>query len=36
MSAIEDAILPSATDMLNQFIWWGRATKAARWKKVAA
>jgi NAD(P)H-dependent FMN reductase len=30
MSAIEDAILPSAKDMLDQLIWWARATKAAR------
>jgi NAD(P)H-dependent FMN reductase len=30
ISAIEDAILPSAKDMLDQLIWWTRATKVAR------
>ena len=30
LSAIEDAILPSAKDMLDQLIWWGEATKAKR------
>jgi NAD(P)H-dependent FMN reductase len=30
MSAIEDAILPSAKDMLDQLTWWTRATKNAR------
>jgi NAD(P)H-dependent FMN reductase len=30
ISAIEDAILPSAKDMLDQLIWWTRATKNAR------
>ena len=29
-SAIEEAILPSAKDMLDQLIWWGEATKAKR------
>jgi NAD(P)H-dependent FMN reductase len=36
MSAIEEAILPPAKDMLDQLIWWGRATKAARREQVAA
>jgi NAD(P)H-dependent FMN reductase len=36
MSAIEEAILLSAKDMLSQLIWWGRATKAARQEKVTA
>ena len=30
MSAIEGAIANSAKDMLDQVIWWGRATKSAR------
>jgi NAD(P)H-dependent FMN reductase len=30
ISAIEDAILPSAKDMLDQLTWWTRATKNAR------
>lgn len=30
ISAIEGAILPSAMEMLDQLIWWGNATKAAR------
>ena len=30
ISAIEEAILPSAKDMLDQLIWWGEATKAKR------
>jgi NAD(P)H-dependent FMN reductase len=30
LSAIEDAIAPSAKDMLDQLIWWGDATKAKR------
>ena len=30
LSMIEAAILPSANDMLDQLIWWGNATKAAR------
>ena len=30
ISAIEEAILPSANDMLDQLIWWGEATKAKR------
>jgi NAD(P)H-dependent FMN reductase len=36
MSAIEDAILPSARDMLDQLIWWANATKAARHLELAA
>jgi hypothetical protein len=36
MSAIEEAILPPAKDMLDQLIWWGKATKAARQDQVAA
>ena len=30
ISAIEDAIAPSAKDLLDQLIWWGEATKAKR------
>jgi NAD(P)H-dependent FMN reductase len=30
ISAIEDAILPSSKDLLDQLTWWGKATKAAR------
>ncbi|MGX5802442.1 NADPH-dependent FMN reductase [Bradyrhizobium sp. Arg314] len=30
LSTIEDAILPSAKDMLDQLIWWGEATKGKR------
>ncbi len=30
ISAIEGSIAPSAKDMLDQLIWWGNATKAAR------
>jgi NAD(P)H-dependent FMN reductase len=30
MSAIEEAILPAAKDMLDQLTWWAKATKAAR------
>ena len=30
ISAIEEAILPSAKDLLDQLIWWGEATKAKR------
>lgn len=30
ISAIEGSIGNSATDMLNQLVWWGQATKAAR------
>ncbi|MDF2799900.1 MAG: reductase, partial [Devosia sp.] len=29
-SDIEGSIGPSAKDMLDQLIWWGTATKAAR------
>lgn len=29
-ASIEEAILPSARDMLDQLTWWGKATKAAR------
>jgi len=30
ISAIEDAIAPSARDMLDQLVWWTEATKAKR------
>jgi NAD(P)H-dependent FMN reductase len=30
ISVIEEAILPSAKDLLDQLIWWGEATKAKR------
>lgn len=30
MTEIEPAILPSANDLLEEIIWWGNATKAAR------
>ena len=30
ISAIQEAILPSAKDLLDQLIWWGEATKAKR------
>ena len=30
ISTIEQAILPSTNEMLDQLIWWGKATKAAR------
>ena len=30
LPVIEDAIMPSAKDMLDQLIWWGEATKAKR------
>jgi NAD(P)H-dependent FMN reductase len=30
IQAIEETILPSAKDMLDQLAWWGHATKAAR------
>jgi NAD(P)H-dependent FMN reductase len=30
ISAIEGSIAPSAKDMLDQLVWWGNATKAAR------
>jgi NAD(P)H-dependent FMN reductase len=30
LSTIEDAIMPSAKDMLDQLLWWGEATKAKR------
>jgi len=30
ISAIEDAVTPSAKDMLDQLIWWTEATKAKR------
>ena len=30
LSSIEEAILPSAKDLLDQLIWWGEATKAKR------
>jgi len=36
ISAIQDAILPSANDMLDQLAWWARATKAAREAKSSA
>ena len=36
LSAIEDAIMPSAKDMLDQLIWWGEATKAKRAETKAA
>ena len=36
ISAIEDAIMPSAKDMLDQLIWWGEATKAKRAETKAA
>lgn len=32
MTEIEPAILPSANDLLDEIIWWGNATKAARSK----
>lgn len=30
IETIEDAILPSANEMLDQLVWWGSATKQAR------
>lgn len=30
ISSIEANLLPSAKDMLDQVVWWGKATKAAR------
>jgi NAD(P)H-dependent FMN reductase len=36
ISAIEDAILPSAKEMLDQLAWWVKATKAAREAKSSA
>lgn len=36
ISAIEEAILPSAKDMLDQLTWWTKATKAAREATPAA
>jgi NAD(P)H-dependent FMN reductase len=36
ISAIQDAILPSAKDMLDQLAWWAKATKAAREAKSSA
>jgi len=30
LADIEGSIGPSAKDMLDQLIWWGKATKAAR------
>ena len=36
ISVIEEAILPSAKDMLDQLIWWGEATKAKRAEEKAA
>jgi NAD(P)H-dependent FMN reductase len=36
ISAIQDAILPSAKDMLDQLVWWAKATKAAREAKSSA
>ena len=36
ISVIEEAILPSAKDMLDQLIWWGEATKAKREEAKAA
>jgi NAD(P)H-dependent FMN reductase len=36
LSAIEDAIMPSAKDMLDQLIWWGEATKVKRAETKAA
>jgi len=36
MSAIEETILPAAKDMLDQLIWWTKATRAARQASVAA
>jgi hypothetical protein len=35
ISVIEEAILPSAKDMLDQLIWWGEATKAKRAEATA-
>jgi len=35
ISAIEEAILPSAKDMLDQLTWWTKATKAARTPREA-
>lgn len=36
MSDIEGSVGPSAKDMLDQLIWWGQATKAARQNDEAA
>ena len=36
MSAIEGSIGPSAKDMLDQLVWWGNATKAAREQEQVA
>jgi NAD(P)H-dependent FMN reductase len=30
ISTIEEALLPSAKDMLDQLVWWGHATRSAR------
>ncbi len=36
ISAIEGSIAPSAKDMLDQLVWWGNATKAAREQEQVA